>query len=41
MRAEIVPATVDRLIVDAMEPLPGNIDRIMDYLAARSSPPSA
>jgi hypothetical protein len=34
MRAEVVPLTVDRLTVDAMEPVEDNIRRVLGYIAA-------
>jgi adenylate kinase family enzyme len=37
MRAEVPPLTVDRLTVDAMEPLEDNYRRVLDYIAATSS----
>jgi len=33
MRAEIPPPTMDRLVVDAMSPLEGNIHQILEYIA--------
>jgi predicted kinase len=33
MRAEIPALTVDRLIVDAMEPVEANFSRVLDYIA--------
>jgi predicted kinase len=40
MRAELPALTVDRLTVDAMEPVEANFRRVLDYIAA-SPPPSA
>jgi predicted kinase len=34
MRAEIPPLTVDRLIVDAMEPVEANFSRVLGYISA-------
>jgi hypothetical protein len=34
MRAEVVPLTVDRLIVDATEPVDENLRRVLGYIAA-------
>jgi predicted kinase len=34
MRAEVAPLTVNRLTVDAMEPVEDNIRRVLDYIAA-------
>lgn len=34
MRAELPPMTGDRLTVDAMEPMEGNICRVLDYISA-------
>ena len=34
MRAEFPPLTADRLIVDAIEPVEGNIQRVLDHIAA-------
>ena len=34
MRAEVAPLTVDRLIVDAMEPIEDNIRRVLDHISA-------
>ena len=34
MRAEVPPLTVDRLIVDAMEPVEDNLRRVLSYIAA-------
>jgi predicted kinase len=33
MRAEVPPLTVDRLIVDAMQPVEDNLSRVFSYLA--------
>jgi predicted kinase len=33
MRAEVLPLTVDRLIVDAMAPVDDNLSRVLSYLA--------
>jgi hypothetical protein len=35
MRAEIPSLTVDRLIVDAMEPVEDNLRRVLSYLHDR------
>lgn len=35
MRAETMPPTVDRLTVDAIEPVEDNFRRVMEYIAAR------
>lgn len=32
MRAEVAPLTVDRLIVDAVEPVEANFSRVLDYV---------
>jgi predicted kinase len=34
MRAEVPPLTMDRLTVDAMEPVENNFRRVLDYIAA-------
>jgi predicted kinase len=34
MRAEVPPLTVDRLTVDAIEPVEDNFRRVLDYIAA-------
>ena len=34
MRAELAPLTVDRLIVDAMEPVDDNLRRVLSYITA-------
>jgi predicted kinase len=34
MRAEVVPLTADRLIVDAMEPIEDNLRRVLSYIGA-------
>ena len=36
MRAELLPMTADRLIVDAIEPVEDNIRRILDHIAVAS-----
>jgi adenylate kinase family enzyme len=33
MRAELAPPTVDRLVVDALNPLEDNLRRVLDYIA--------
>ena len=33
MRAEVAPLTADRLTVDAMEPVAGNLRRVLAYIA--------
>ncbi len=35
IRAEFPPLSVDRLIVDALEPVEGNIRRVLDHIAVR------
>jgi len=37
MRAEVPPLTVDRLTVDAIEPVEDNIRRVLDYIAPSGS----
>lgn len=32
MRAEVAPLTVDRLVVDAVEPVEANFSRVLDYV---------
>lgn len=34
MRVELTPLTVDRLTVDAMEPVADNLRRVLDYISA-------
>jgi predicted kinase len=34
MRAEVPPLTMDRLTVDAMEPVAANLRQVLDYIAA-------
>jgi hypothetical protein len=34
MRAEMTPLTVDRLTVDAMEPVADNLRRVLEYISA-------
>jgi len=40
MRAEFPPLTADRLIVDAIEPVEGNIQRVLDHIAPPRFPSS-